>query len=290
MKTHYRMIHKTMKILMSLMLMITLFSCTSKSHHERSENQEQAILMNSQEVQDSIIEQHLNNGAWTKGLYSREWQEEIDKGLAKDSTISYLWQQKAMPLYKQGKYELATMYIDQAVKYNRDEHQDYRAFMKCIFSKNYAASIIDFEDIIKRKGNSYVMDHSYYFYIALCKLQLNEFAEAEKIYSEDIANQIKSQGEDWVHYLDYFYYGVSKYELGKYEEAIEILEKVFPLYPEFAEAHYYKAKCLRYLEKKEEALKTMQKAIDYGKKGYSVNEDNSIYEKYPYQVRWELYE
>ena len=246
--------------------------------------------MNSQEIQDSIIEVYLKNGAWTKGLYSREWQEEIDKGLAVDSTIAYLWQQKAMPLYKQGKYELATRYIDQAVKYDKDQYQDYRAFMKCIFSKTYEAAITDFEDLLQKKGNSYVMDHSYYFYLALSKLQLNEFAEAEKIFEADIANQEKNLGKDWVHYLDYFYLGIAKYEQRKYEEAITVFDKIFPLYEEFAEALYYKSKCLRQTGKEEEAKELAKKSIDYGKKGYSVNEDNSIYERYPYQVRWELYQ
>jgi hypothetical protein len=56
--------------------------------------------------QDSIIDEHLKNGAWKHSYYSPEWSSEIDKGLAKDSTIAYLWQQKAMPLFKQGKYEI----------------------------------------------------------------------------------------------------------------------------------------------------------------------------------------
>jgi hypothetical protein len=69
-------------------------------------------------------------------LYSKEWQEEINKGLVKDSTITYLWQQKAMPLFKQAKYELGMTYLDKAVKFDRNnEWQEYRGFMKCIFSK-----------------------------------------------------------------------------------------------------------------------------------------------------------
>jgi|GEM_PF-4575398 len=30
-------------------------------------------------MQDSIIKEHLKNGAWKKGLYSREWQAELVK-------------------------------------------------------------------------------------------------------------------------------------------------------------------------------------------------------------------
>lgn len=65
---------------------------------------------------DDIIEKYFTKGALKHRLYSREREEEIDKGLKVDSTIAYLWQQKAMPLFKQGKYEIGMTYIDKAVK------------------------------------------------------------------------------------------------------------------------------------------------------------------------------
>ncbi len=239
--------------------------------------------------QDSIIEEHLKNGAWTKGLFSKEWQAEIDKGLAKDSTIAYLWQQKSMPLYKQGKYELGKKYIDEAVKYNRSEWQEYRAFMTCIFAKRYEDAIADFEDCLRRKGNSYVMDHSYNFYIALSKIQLNQYEAAERLLTKEVAQQAKAQGEDWVHYLDLFYLGIAKYEQGKYEAAIETFDRALKLYPEFSEVLYYKGNCLGRLGDKEAAAELTALAKENGKKGNSIQEDNAIYERYPYQIRWELW-
>jgi len=279
-----------MKYCLSIIVLLLFVSCNSTNTKTNTLSEENSIRHSSKEEQEKIIQEHLKEGVWTKGLYSIAWQEEIDKGLAKDSTIAYLWQQKAMPLYKQCKYELAKKYIDQAVKYDRDQHQDYRAFMSCIFSKRYTEAIADFEDCIKRRGNSYVMDHSYYFYIALSKLQLNEFAEAESILKTDIQRQKESQGEDWVHYLDYYYLGVAEYEQGKNEEAGESFDKVLKLYSEFAEALYYKGNCLNHLGQKDEAIAIRRQAMENGKKGYSFNEDNSIYERYPYQMRWELYQ
>ena len=79
----------------------------------------------------------MKNGAWKYTLGSYEWQTEIDKGLAKDSTIAYLWQQKAMPYFKARKYEVGMTFLDKAVQYNPERWQPYRGFMKCIFSKSY---------------------------------------------------------------------------------------------------------------------------------------------------------
>lgn len=270
-----------------LIIVVVLWSgCASDVEQNKNPFPDLKIAPN-KALQDSIIKEHLENGARKKSLYSQEWQKEIDKGLAKDSTIAYLWQHKAMPLFKQGKYEIGMQYVDKAVKYNRSRWQDYRAFIKCIFAKTYKEAIIDFEDCKKRFGNSYVMDHSYNFYIGLSKLQLNQFSEAEQILENDIKDQVSKQGEDWVHHLDLFYLGIAKYELAKNEEAIAAFDKAIKAYEEFSDAIYYKAICLGKLGEREEAIALLDLATKYGKDGYTINEDNVIYERYPYQVRWQ---
>lgn len=119
------------KVKIQFFLIIGLvFSCNEKNDLKKSE---ETFNINRQK-QEKIIERYLKNGAWKHELYSMEWQEEIDKGLAQDSTIAYLWQQKAMPLFKQGKYEAGMEFIDKAVQYNPERWQDYRAFIKCIFA------------------------------------------------------------------------------------------------------------------------------------------------------------
>ena len=121
---------------------------------ESSKSLELAPLTKDQiAIQQEIIEQYHENGATKYHYNSKEWQEELDKGLAIDSTVAYLWQKKAMPYFKAGKYEVGMEYIDKAVYYKRERWQDYRAFIKCIFAKTYREAILDFEDCKKRYGN-----------------------------------------------------------------------------------------------------------------------------------------
>ena len=195
---------------LGLLLSSTLISCNQTFSDEPSEENHNSVF--SEEQQDSLIDIYLKNGAWKQDPYSQEWQKEIDKGLEIDSTIAYFWQQKAMPLFKQSKYELGMPFIDKAVKYNPQRWQDYRAFIKCIFSKQYRDAIQNFQDYQQKYGYSFVMDHSYNFYIALSYLQLNEFEKAEKLFEEDYKKTIAEDGKDWLHHLDLFYYGISKYE------------------------------------------------------------------------------
>lgn len=274
----------TVKILAIISILITGISCQQKLREANQSDVDKTSADKNR--QEQIINEHLKNGAWKYQLYSQEWQAEIDKGLAKDSTIAYLWQQKAMPLFKQGKYEIGIEYIDRAVKYDQRKWQDYRAFIKCIFAKTYKEAIADFQDYKERFGYGYVMDHSYDFYIGLSYLQLNEFGKAEKIFSADYEKQLTEYGKEWLHHLDLFYYGISKYELKKYEEAIVLFDMALEIYPDFSDVQVYKAVCLRKLGKPEEAKKYDELAEKNGRKGNTINEANSIYERYPYQMRW----
>lgn len=268
------------------MLFGLLFFITSSCNKKNDFEDISETSVENQKNQEEIIDKYLKNGAWKHELYSMEWQEEIDKGLAQDSTIAYLWQQKAMPLFKQGKYEIGMKFIDKAVVYDRQRWQDYRAFIKCIFAKTYREAIVDFEDCKERFGNTYVMDHTYNFYIGLSYLQLNEFKKAEEILEKDYEFQLNTYGENWLHHLDLFYLGISKYEQKKYTDAITFFDKALAIYPEFSEVQLYKADCLRRIGKTEEADELQKIGILNGRKGNTINEANAIYEKYPYQIRW----
>jgi len=236
--------------------------------------------------QDSIIKEYVTNCAehFNYNSQMNEWQNCLDEGLKKDSTIAYLWQQKAMPYFKARKYEVGMTYLDKAVLYDERRWLSYRAFIKCIFAKTYKEAIIDFEKCIKNEGNTYVMDHTYQFHIALCYLQLNEFEKAEAIFKKDIEEQELEWGE--AHYLDLFYYGISKYEQRKWQEAIAEFDKSLRQYPNFSEVKYYKSICLLRLNDLDNSKILYQQSKDDAVNGFSINEDNSIYETYPYQVRW----
>lgn len=161
----------------------------------------------------------------------------------------------------------------------------YRAFIKCIFVKDYKDAIIDFQECINNYGDSFEMDHSYTFYIGLSHLQLIDFIKAESSFEETISNQKKMFSE--AHHLDLFYLGVTKYELGKYQEAITIFDEALNQYPKFSDVIYYKALALNKIKENNlESSKLLKLAKEYASKGFTINEDNAIYEDYPYKVKW----
>lgn len=143
--------------------------------------------------QKAIIQEYVYECAqnYNYNYDMKEWQSCLDAGLKKDSTIAYLWQQKAMPYFKIKKYEVGMEYIDKSVKYDADRYLPYRGFIKCIFARTYHEAIIDFEESIEKWGDYYIMDHTYSFYIGLSYLQLNEFEKAETYFMNTITNKKK---------------------------------------------------------------------------------------------------
>ena len=237
--------------------------------------------------QDEIISEFLTNCAQKYNYNTRmsDWQECLDNGLAKDSTIAYLWQQKAMPYFKARKYEIAAPFLDKAVFYDAKRWQSYRGFMKCIFSKKYNDAILDLEDCKKKFGNEYVMDHTLDFYIALSCLQLDQFQKAETLL-QGYVNEIFQKRDGLEHPTAFFYLGIAKFELKKIDEALIEFENALELYPNFSDAKFYKAICLVRKEKKEEAKILLKESEADYKLGYKLNEDNTVYETYPYQKKW----
>ncbi len=269
-----------------ILLVVIGASCTPHTSADEPSNRPPLLSESEKARQQAIIDKYLIDSARQYSYYSYQWQYYIDMGLREDSTIAYLWQQKAMPMFKQGKYEKGMEYLDKAAFYQPESYQNYRAFIKCIFAKTYRDAIADFDECLQRDGNSFVMDHSYNFYKALCHLQLNEFAIAEQLFKQDTDSMGAAKGEEWIHHLDLFYYGISQYEQQQYEAAIATFDRALDKYPRFSDVQYYQAICLAYMDRIEEANALIELARQNAEQGYSITEDNAVYERYPYQVRW----
>ncbi|NML39485.1 tetratricopeptide repeat protein [Chitinophaga sp. G-6-1-13] len=236
-----------------------------------------------QHQQDSIRE-HYVNAASRYHYFAPEWGLYLDSGLVLLPHDAQMWQLKAMPLFKQRKYEAGMVYLDKAVTYDPAEYLDYRAFIKCIFQKSYVAAIVDFREAQRSSGHSGVMDHPYSFYLGLCYLQLNQYDSARTYFQQCVDRWRQSGTEAPLHCLYPFYLGIVEYEQGKYAEALEHFNYSLSLYQQFSDAGYYKALCLARLQRKDEARAAMQKASEDFRQGYTFTEDNKVYEPYPYQV------
>ncbi|MGL4631073.1 MAG: tetratricopeptide repeat protein [Leadbetterella sp.] len=229
---------------------------------------------------------YIQNGMAKYGIDMVQYQLYADSVLMYFPKSAYFWQQKAMPLFKWGKYDLGMTYLDKAVALDEEEYLSYRAFIKCIFTKQHRESIADYHLKIAKYGESYEMDHPYYFYMGMDYLQLNQLDSA-RITLEKCMNYEQKMTQS-VHYLTWFYRGIVEYEALNYSLAIEYLQKSLQEYPTFSDAKFYLARSHWALEQPEEAKKLISEALIDINKGYTINETNADYEKYPYQIKKSL--
>ncbi|NHF61415.1 tetratricopeptide repeat protein [Flavobacteriaceae bacterium TP-CH-4] len=224
--------------------------------------------------------------AYAAPLHSREHQAYLDSALLITPTDGWLWQQKAMPLYKTRKYQLGKPFLAKAVEHDAGKWLEYSGFIKCIFSKEYQESIDELMEATERFGDGYVMDHTYNFYIGLDYLQLNEFEKAKEYLIRSKEQQLKDfpndPPEEACHYLDWFYLGIADFEMGNYQEAIQSFDRSLMGYGNFGDALYFKGRSMSKSGDTEQGKWVEQKAFEYSDN--TINEDNAIYEIYPYQV------
>lgn len=234
----------------------------------------------------SAADSILVDSYWKKAnkvkLFSQARQAYLDSALAIMPWNAYYWQQKAMPLSKQMKHELAQPYLDSAVKYNPKKYLDYRGYMNCIFRKNYRDALADFYAAKALNGNSGVMDHPYDFYIGLCLLQLNNFDSARTCFQKCIDEKTARHGAAWTHPLHWFYLSVTDDELGNTDMAMQHIDTCLKMNPTFPDAWYVKAEYLEDRKQYKDALAAALKADSLLQIGYSMNEDGGRYEHYPY--------
>ena len=240
---------------------------------------------------DSMHVREYIEKSFQSPMHSLEHQQYLDSALAIVPESAWLWQQKAMPLYKARKYQLGKPFLDKAVEYAPEKYLDYSGFMRCIFSKDYIKSISEFMRAKKEFGDGYVMDHTYNFYIGLDYLQLNKFSKAKEFLLLSKEQQFKDFPNDLpqeaCHYLDWYYLGIADFELGNYNEAIASFDMSLMVYENFAEALYFKGRSMTKLGN-EEGEEWEKKAFENADN--TINEDNVIYEIYPYQLFHKLNE
>jgi tetratricopeptide (TPR) repeat protein len=208
----------------------------------------------------------------------------IDSALSIVPWSAELWLQKGLPLIFSGKYELGMPCLDSAVKYAGKGYIGYRGYVKCIFQKQYKESITDLIKARQLNSIGQIEDHPYSFFIGLCYLQLNMFDSSENIFKTSINKVSDEHGPMAVNYLEWFYYGINLYEKDEYGAAIACFDSSLIYYPQFSDAKFYKAWCLKEQGQYPQALALMKESQDDLAQGNTINDDNAHIEPYPYQV------
>ena len=238
----------------------------------------------SKAYQDSLVARYLDRGAHRISYLSPQWGQYCDSLIAACPNIAQAYQQKAMPLIKCGDYAQAMPLVDKAAALDANRWLAYRGFLKCIFTKDYAGAITDFQRVAKLKPNGREMDHTYAFFEGTCELELGHYKLAETAFATDMAVQRGSDGQGQVHFNTLWYAGVVAARLKQFALAQTYLQQCLKAYPQHPEANYYLALIYQAQGQPALARQHLEAAQQALIGGYRLNEDNIFYANYPEQI------
>ena len=238
----------------------------------------------SKAYQDSLVARYLDRGAHRISYLSPQWGQYCDSLIAACPNIVQAYQQKAMPLIKCGDYAQAMPLVDKATALDANRWLAYRGFLKCIFTKDYAGAITDFQRVAKLKPNGREMDHTYAFFEGACELELGHYKLAETAFATDMAVQRGSDGQGQVHFNTLWYAGVVAARLKQFALAQTYLQQCLKAYPQHPEANYYLALIYQAQGQPTLARQHLEAAQRALIGGYRLNEDNIFYANYPEQI------
>jgi tetratricopeptide (TPR) repeat protein len=224
---------------------------------------------------------------WISHTYSytgQGWQDACDSLLVICPDLDQVWQMKAMPCIKMGDWHGCFSNLTHAVQINPEGWLGYQAFLKCMFTKDYAGALRDFQRCDTLVRGAGVMDHSYDFFMGICCLGMKDYKGAYTYLKKDVDNQAKRRGNDNVHYVSLYFWGMYQYLNGTYAEAVTTFRRVLKIFPQYPEPSFYLGMTLKKLGKEEEAQVCFRKAREGLLAGYNSNEDQEFYINYPYAI------
>lgn len=221
--------------------------------------------------------------AWNYPQTSTQFRTVLDSALKAYPNDAQLWREVATSYFKSGMYSQAMKYIDRAVELDPKRWLGYRAFMKCVFMKDYAHAITDFKTAIALKHSIYEMDHTFYFYMGISYLKTSRLDSANYYMQLSVETQ-KPQDKKNVHYVDWHYWGLICLHQKNDSQALQYFDNALEQFSNFPDALYYKATLLLHEKKKADATALLQAAEKALLSGYHLNEDNEIYVNYPFQI------
>jgi len=239
---------------------------------------------------DSLIVRYVDSGAEKLPYYYNNpaWGSYLDSVISICPNVASAYQLKAVPAIKNGEYSKAYRLDEKAAELDSPQYVSYLGFLKCIFTKDYTGAIIDFNRAIKIIPGGAEMDHSFYFYLGICYLELGKYRDAEANFNKDIFSQNRGDSTGDIHFNSLLYMGITKSENNELDSAEIYLKKCLHIYKQLPEANYY----LAFIYKKKKEANLEKNYLEIAQKsilgGYSMNEGNLYYVNYPRQIT--LYE
>jgi tetratricopeptide (TPR) repeat protein len=247
----------TARILISFIL-LGIISCNTQTNGSQTSGtltteellkQDIAKYPDSLELVHKLIELYRDEGSFDSALLL------TDDQIKKDSDNAFLWNMKATLHFENGDTMQSVKALEHAI--NIYPLPDYLVALGTVFAemKNprcliIADSLID-QDRIKSGKDAMFIRGLYYSY--------------NKDYQKSIPYFDSSLHMDFTYMPSYREKAIAFYELGEYQNALNVLKRAVTLQNNYDEGYYWMGQCYEKLNKKQDAIQSYQTALLYDK-------------------------
>jgi tetratricopeptide (TPR) repeat protein len=236
---------------------VDITSTTSAEHKEQSLKAAVKQYPDSLLLLQDLVQYYMNGQNYDAALAS------INEALAKESTHPDLWDLKSIVAAEKGDTALAIKSLENAIGILPDVQ--YIISLGALYAETNNPLALDMADALiigskaKAEKEAYFIKGLYYSY-------KNEKEKAIPFFDKSIATSYTFMSA-WLEK------GLALYDLKKYREAAEVLEKAISIQNSFDKGYYYLGQCYEKLNRTEEAIQAYQMALYYSNNNYAEASD-----------------
>lgn len=200
------------------------------------------------------------------------WQSQqlMDSLLAVCPTAAAILREKSVPFLKRGDFSKWYSLITKAVELEPKIYLPIRGWCLIKFLHDYEGGYKDLAQYDSlAPGEFKVVDDTHIkVWMALAKQGLHQDQEALQLFNDAISVTISTKGSEWVGTFDFLYRGILKLRLNDWTGAIQDFDSELRLYPNLADAFYYRGIALQQLGLIELACENFARASTCYEHGY----------------------
>lgn len=152
---------------------------------------------------------------------------------------------RSVPYNKVGEHSTGFAMLNKAVELAPIHNLGYRAFVKLYMMHDYKGALRDCLqlDSLTSFAKPGVWGEEMDMVIGLCYLQINDYQNARVRLSNSIKTVKQEAGKEWIAPRAFLYLAITHMKEKAYTQAIQVLDELIQINPNFSEAYYYKARC-----------------------------------------------
>lgn len=197
----------------------------------------------------NLIEMYSDEGDYDSALSLTDLQ------IKKDSGNAYLWNMKATLLFENEDTLNAIRSLEHAI--NIYPMPEYLVALGTVYAETKNLKSLTIADALL-KANKVKSGKDAMFVKGLYYSYTNDKKKAITYFDSSLQM-------DFTYMFSYREKAIALYDLGKYEEALDVLKKAVTIQNNFDEGYYWMGKCLEKLGRKDDAIQSYRTALLYDK-------------------------